>query len=165
MESASRQRSPLLRLLPVAAAFAACGCATVSGTPTQPVSVQAVDASGRPVDGMRCRLANGAADYFGTTPIFDLQVRRSASDLQVECRRGGLLARGTAVSRGTHLGRYVAAALLPGGTAAVLIDHLSGYGYAYPARIRLRVGEHLVFDGGSESPRRDSLELAFDTHR
>jgi len=148
------------RLLAAAAVALVGGCATVTGTPTQPVSVHTVDALGRPVEGMRCRLVNSAADYVGTTPMFDLQVRRSASDLRIECRRGALLAHGTAVSRGSGL----VAAMLPGGTAAMLVDHLSGYRYSYPSTLRLRVGEHLVFDGDGD-PRHRGLELAFDTHR
>ncbi len=157
METANIGRlfSLLQRAAMIAGALAAAGCATVTGTPTQPVSIQTVDAFGRPVDGMRCRVANSAADYFGSTPMFDLQVRRSSSDLEVECRRGPLVARGTAVSRGTHL----ASAILPGGTAAVVIDHLTGYRYAYPSRLQLRVGEHLVFDSNSTAPARISSEL------
>ncbi len=131
------------------------GCATVSGTPTQPLSIQTIDAFGRSVEGMRCRIANSAADYFGTTPMFDLQVRRSSSDLEIECRRGTLLARATAISRGTHL----ASVILPGGTAAVIIDHVTGYRYAYPSRLQLRIGEHLVFDGNAATPARMSLRL------
>jgi hypothetical protein len=126
------------------------GCATVNGTPMQAVSIQAVDAFDRPVDGMRCRIVNDAADYFGTTPIFDLQVRRSSSDLEIECRRGSLLARGTAVSSGSML----ASVLLPGGTAALIIDHISGYRYSYPSRLKLRIGEHLVFDDDATAPTR-----------
>ena len=143
MDAPAVRHSFTLLLAPIAvASLLSAGCATVNGTPTQPVSIQAVDAFDRPVEGMRCRIANSSADYFGTTPMYDLQVRRSSSDLEVECRRGALLARATAVSRGTHL----LSAMMPGGTAAVLIDHVTGYRYFYPSRLQLRVGEHLVFD-------------------
>lgn len=119
------------------------GCATVTGEATQRVSIVAVDGADRPVP-MRCRVINGAAEYFGDAPMHDVLVRRSASNLEIECRRGALVARGTAISRGG-----VATALqavLPGGTAMMAIDHLTGYHYAYPAEIRVRIGEHLVFD-------------------
>ena len=150
--------------LPIRAAIATAalllaGCATVSGTPTQSVSIHAIDAYGRAVEGMRCRVTNSAADYFGSTPMFDLQVRRSASDLEIECRRGSLLARATAVSRGTHL----ISAVLPGGTAAIIIDPVTGYRYAYPSRIQLRLGEHLVFDPDAAVPTRvDSENVALN---
>lgn len=147
------------RILLAAAAAALSGCATLSGTPTQAVSIHTVDAFDRPVSGMRCRIGNTAADYVGSTPMFDLQVRRSASDLEIECRRGDEVARGTAVSRGSTL----ATALLPGGTAAIVIDHLSGYRYAYSPTLRLRLGEHLVFDPSAEPPKAGRVELALDS--
>jgi len=151
-----RIRLPALAVLAIAPVLCG-GCATVDGTPMQAISVYVADGLDRPVEGMRCRLANGAADHFGTTPIFDVQVRRSASDLEIECRRGGLLARGTAVSRGSAL----ASVMLPGGTAALLIDHLTGYRYAYPTTLRLRIGEHLFFDAAAAESRQ-RLELALD---
>lgn len=143
------------------AAVALSGCATLNGTPTQPVSIHAVDAFDRPVEGMRCRISNSAAEYLGSTPMFDLQVRRSASDLQIECRRGDAVARGTAISRGDSL----AAAILPGGTAAIVVDHLTGYRYAYAPTLRLRVGAHLVFDPKAPPPAAAPVTLALDAHR
>lgn len=133
-----------LSLIPVCGLLG--GCATVTGDATQRVSIYAVDAADRPVAGLRCRVSNSAADYVGDTPLRDLPVRRSASDLQIECRQGALLARGTAVSRG---GLSLLQGVLPGGSALLAFDHLTGYRYAYPAEIRLRVGEHLVFDGSA----------------
>jgi hypothetical protein len=131
-------------LLPLAA-LAVAGCATVTGTPLQSVNIHVVDAFDRPIPGMRCHASNEFADYYGDAPMRDLQVRRSASDLVVECHRGSLVARGTAISRGSMVDGAVRA-LLPGGTAMLAIDHLSGYRYAYPGWIQLRGGEHLVFD-------------------
>ncbi len=130
-------------------AFACGGCATVTGTPTQSIDIHTVDADDRPIEGMRCRVINGSSEYFGTSPMYGLQVRRSATDLDIECRRGALVARGTAVSRGSAAGAAVKA-LLPGGTASLAIDHISGYRYAYPSALRLRVGQHLVFDASND---------------
>jgi hypothetical protein len=143
--------------LAVAAAVTvlASGCATVTREPLQRVSIVVVDEAGRPLP-MRCRVINGAAEYYGDSPMHDVQVRRSASNLEVECRHGTQVARGTAISRGTMAS--VLQAVLPGGTALVAIDHLTGYHYAYPSEIRVRIGEHLVFD--SSRPRG---ELAADT--
>lgn len=134
---------PLFAAAICALALLASGCATVTGEPTQRVSIVAVDAEQRPIPGMRCRVANGSAEYYGDSPMRDVPVRRSASDLQIECRRGALVARGTAISRG---GMSILQGVLPGGTALVALDHLTGYRYSYPTEIRLRAGEHLVFD-------------------
>ena len=132
------------------------GCATLTNESTQAVSIVTLDAAQRPVEGMRCRVLNGAAEYFGNSPMYGLYVRRSASDLEIECRRGALVARGTAVSRG---GLELLQGMLPGGTMMVALDHLTGYRYSYPEHIQLRVGEHLVFDAAAARPR----ELAADT--
>jgi len=130
--------------LPLLGALAA-GCATITGTPDQHIQLQTVDARGQPMQ-MRCRLSNDAAEYVGDSPMSDLVVRRSGADLHIECRHGAITARGTAVS---HAGGALSA-VLPGGTAGILIDHISGYRYSYPDRIRLRVGEDLVFDNARE---------------
>ncbi len=143
------------------AALALGGCATISGSPLQDVSIQTVDASDKPVAGMRCHAKNGAEEYFGNSPMFNLEVRRSSSNLEIECRRGNLVARGTAVSRGEGL----LAAALPGGTAAIVIDHISGYRYSYPSWILLRVGEHLVFDASDDTFSHPVRGLQADTPR
>jgi hypothetical protein len=140
---------------------ALAGCATATGSPTQAISIQIVDAFDRPVVGMRCRATNAVADYFGDAPMRDLQVRRSSTDLLIECHRGSLVARGTAVSRGSVVDGAVKA-LLPGGTVLLAVDHLSGYRYAYPDWIRLRIGEHLVFDANRQDPGRPATGLLAD---
>lgn len=141
----------LLALIP----FAFAGCATVSGSPTQAISVHTVDASGKPVNGMRCRIGNGEADYYGNSPLLDVQVRRSGADLEIECRSGAKVASATAFARSPSL---TGAILLPGGGAAALIDRLSGYAYAYPRTMQLRIGEHMMFD--VSAPARDGEESA-----
>lgn len=160
-------RSTVRTLLPfaaVAVSFVLGGCATMTGTPTQAISILTVDANDRPVGGMKCRVVNGSAEYFGTSPMYDLQVRRSSGDLDIECRRGPLVARGTAVSRGSAAAAAVKA-LLPGGTASLVVDHVSGYRYAYPSAMRLRVGQHLVFDAGDDALGRPSRGVQVDAGR
>lgn len=154
----------LLLVAAVPVSLALGGCATMTGTPTQSISIHTVDANDRPVEGMKCRVINGSAEYFGTSPMYDLQVRRSASDLAIECRRGVLVARGTAVSRGSGVDTAVKAAL-PGGTAALLVDHVTGYRYAYPSTMRLRVGQHLVFDASDDALGRPSRGIQVDAGR
>lgn len=145
------QRSALAARVALAAcALLASGCATMTGDALQSISIHTVDASDRPVEGMRCRVVNGSAEYFGTSPMYGLRVRRSASDLEIECRCGALVARGTAVSRGSTA-MDAMKALLPGGTAVVAVDHFTGYRYSYPNTMRLRVGAHLVFDASDEA--------------
>lgn len=139
------------RLAPALLALAALsGCATLTGEATQRVSIQTVDAQGYAVDGMSCLATNWSAEYVGVTPMFDMQIRRSSSPLIVECRRDGLpLARAVLVSRAVNMAPLQL--LLPGGTSMMVLDHLTGFMYAYPRWIRVQVGTDMVFD------RRDEL--------
>jgi hypothetical protein len=130
------------------------GCATLAGDATQKVNIQTVDADGRPVDGVSCRASNASAGYIGVTPMFDMHVRRSSSPLVVECRRDGLpLSRAVIVSRAANI--QPAQLLLPGGSGMMVIDHITGYMYAYPRWIRLQVGTDMVFDHRDEKSDRN----------
>ncbi len=160
-EQCTVRRIALLALVPVAMLS---GCATLTGEPTQVINVQTLDARGHAVEGMRCRVSNGSEEYFGSSPMFALSVRRSSSDLEVQCQRGALSARATAVSRGNTTTALLKT-ILPGGGAATVIDHLTGYRYAYPVDLQLRVGQHLVFDAGDDVIGRPSKGVLADSSR
>ena len=123
-------------------------CATMTGVPTQVLKIETVDERGRAIEGMRCHLSNASSEYFGDSPMFTLEVHRSSSDLQIACHLGDRVAEGKAVSRGGVRG--AANMLLPGGTAYMVIDHLTGYRYTYPTWVRLQVGQNLVFDASDD---------------
>ncbi len=125
------------------------GCATLTGSATQTIEVHAVDENDRAVRGVQCRLDNGTGEVIVTLPANEVRIRRSSADLEIECRIGTQLARGTAVARGDA---KMENSFLPGGSIAALIDHLSGYMYSYPTPLRLRFGEHLRFEF-SDAPR------------
>jgi hypothetical protein len=133
-------------------ALMASGCATVNGNPTQPISIQTVDAEGRVIEGMHCKVTNDAAQYLGDSPLFDLKVRRSSMPLVVECRGDGRpLARAVLVPRAANA--VAAQMLLPGGSSFMLIDHVTGFMYAYPRWIRMQAGADMVFDRRDERGR------------
>jgi hypothetical protein len=142
-----------LRPLALALAMAAlAGCATVMGEPDQRVSIQTVDAEGRPVEGMSCRVSSGPNHYFGVTPMFNVKVRRSAEPLLVECRGDRTsLARAVLMPRADRMAPVQM--LLPGGTSMMVVDHFSGYMYSYPNWIRLQTGTDMVFDRRDERGR------------
>jgi hypothetical protein len=123
-------------------------CATITGDPTQALQIETIDEQGRAIDGMRCHLTNASSEYFGDSPMYGLEVHRSASNLQITCRLGSRIAEATAVSRGGVRG--AAAMLLPGGSAYMMIDHLTGYRYTYPTWLQLKVGQKLVFDASHD---------------
>jgi hypothetical protein len=140
--------SRLLRRCTLAAAAAvATGCGTVTLPSQQPLQILAFDAADRPVTGMACRISNAIGEWTVSTPAIDVPVRRSHSDLQIECRRGSEVAMGTVAARRDGLEQ----ALVPFGSVAVAIDHLTGHLYSYPTVVRLRVGQHLRFEFSTEA--------------
>jgi len=124
------------------------GCATLTGSSTQTIEVTTVDARDRPVRGMTCTLTHGPGSYVVDTPALNLEIRRSSSDLEIECRRGSQLAKGTVVPHGES---SIAHSLIPGGSIATLVDYATGAMYTYPSPLRLRIGQHLRFETGNEA--------------
>jgi hypothetical protein len=129
-------------------ALLASGCATLTGSSTQTIELVALDGRDRPVVGMVCTLTHGAGTYTVQLPAADIEIRRSGTELEIECRRGDLLARGTVVPRAESA---IAHAFLPGGSLATLIDHATGAMYTYPSPLALRIGQHLRFEVGAQA--------------
>ena len=143
---------PLRVAVMVASVLLASGCATVSGRANQPVSIQTVDAQGRVIEGMSCRVSNSGGEYVGDTPMFDLQVRRSSTPLVIECRGDGRpMARAVLMPRADNM--VAAQMLLPGGSSLMVIDHVSGFMYSYPRWVRVQAGADMVFDRRDETGR------------
>jgi hypothetical protein len=144
--------SHLLRVLARVATgsliLANTGCATLTGSSTQTIEVTTVDARDRAVRGMTCTLTHGPGSYVVDSPAVDLEIKRSSSDLEIECRRGSQLARGTVVPRAESA---IAHSFIPGGSIATLVDYATGAMYTYPSPLRLRIGQHLRFETGSEA--------------
>ena len=128
--------------------LATAGCATLTGSSTQNIEITTVDARDRPLRGMTCTLTHGPGNYVVDTPAVDLQIRRSSTDLEIECRRGSQLARGTVVPHGES---SMVHSFIPGGSVATLVDYATGAMYTYPSPLRLKVGQHLRFETGGEA--------------
>ena len=128
--------------------LASPGCATLTGSSTQTIEVTTVDARDRAVRGMTCTLTHGPGSYVVDSPAIDLEIKRSSTDLEIECRRGSQIARGTVVSHGESA---MAHAFIPGGSIATLVDFATGAMYTYPSPLKLRIGQHLRFETGSEA--------------
>jgi hypothetical protein len=54
-------------------------------------------------------------------------------------------------------------ALVPFGSVAVAIDHISGHLYAYPTVVRLRLGQHLRFEFSTEARAAGLIATVGDT--
>ena len=132
----------------LAASAALAGCATITGSPTQSISVDTVDRTGTRVTGAECRLTNDKGTWTTKTPMH-VSVGRSGEDLSVHCTADGLepgLVKVVSRANGGMVGNVVF-----GGVVGALVDN-SGAGYDYPSIVRVVMGASLVLDKRDEDP-------------
>lgn len=113
------------------------GCASVTGSPNQSVSVQAREQNGGEVTGAACELTNNKGKWFVTTPG-SVMIHRSNDDMQVLCNKTGYEPGRAAVvseTKGSMFGN-----ILVGGGIGAIIDHNTGSAYEYPALIQILMG-------------------------
>ena len=125
----------------IAIFFLLSGCASVTGTPNQSISVQARGSNGKEIKEAACDLINKRGTWFITTPG-TVQIHRSNDDLQITCRKEGFdNGRASVISdtKGSMFGNI----LLGGGIGAV-VDHNNGSAYEYPSFIQITMGADSV---------------------
>ncbi len=127
----------LLPLVAIVIAGLASGCASITGSPNQSVSVQTREQKGTEVTGAACELTNNKGKWFVTTPG-SVMIHRSNDDMQVLCNKSGYEPGRAAVvseTKGSMFGNII----LGGGIGAI-IDHNTGSAYEYPAFIQVIMG-------------------------
>jgi hypothetical protein len=133
----------LLCSLALSTPLAFTGCATVMNGETQNVSVQTQTLEGKPVTQAQCSLKNDKGAWKAETPA-TVQIRKSAQDLLVECKKDGMDAGfARAISR-VHAS-FFGNALIGGGVGAI-IDHTKGTAYDYPMQLSIKMGTSTVID-------------------
>ena len=113
------------------------GCASITGTTNQSVSVQTREPGGKEVAGAACELTNNKGKWFVTTPG-SVMVHRSNDDMQVLCNKANVEPGRAAVvseTKGSMFGNIIF-----GGGIGAVIDHSSGAAYEYPAFIQVLMG-------------------------
>jgi hypothetical protein len=113
------------------------GCASVTGTTGQSVSVETLSKSGVSVSGASCELINSKGKYFVNTPG-TVPIRRSNDDMSVVCRKDGIepgIATVVSETKGMMFGN-----ILLGGGIGALVDHNTGAAYEYPSLIQVMMG-------------------------
>lgn len=113
------------------------GCASVTGSPNQSVSVQTREQSGGEVTGAACELTNNKGKWFITTPG-SVMIHRSNDDMQVLCNKTGFEPGRAAVvseTKGSMFGN-----ILLGGGIGAIVDHNTGSAYEYPTFIQILMG-------------------------
>lgn len=113
------------------------GCASITGSSTQNISIQTRQSDGKEVSEAKCELINKRGTYFVTTPG-TITISRSNDDLQVTCRKEGFEnGRAGVVSntKGSMFGNII----LGGGIGAI-VDHNNGSAYEYPSFVQVVMG-------------------------
>lgn len=113
------------------------GCASITGTTMQSISVSTRSQDLKEVSGSACELTNSKGKWFVTSPG-SVTVTRSNDDMQVLCNKQGLEpGRASVVSaiKGAMFGNIIF-----GGGIGAIIDHNSGAAYEYPAFIQVMMG-------------------------
>lgn len=119
------------------------GCASITGSEMQQVSLSTKGTNGQVLEGARCKLQNDKGSWESGTPAF-VNIRRSAEDLTVECKKDGQpdgLLKAVSRAAGSMMGNIVF-----GGGIGALIDHNKGTGYNYPDQLPVEMGKSVLVD-------------------
>ena len=116
--------------------FVFTGCASITGTTAQSISVETRDEASV-VSGANCEMTNSKGKWFLSTPG-SVQIRRSNDDLIITCQKDGYPP-GTASVISETKGAMLANIILGGGIGAI-VDHNSGAAYEYPTLVQIIMG-------------------------
>lgn len=119
------------------------GCASITGTPIQTVTVETREKTGKEVTGAACDLNNNKGKWFVTTPG-SVVITRSNDNMLVTCQKEGHesgIASVVSVVKGAMFGNIIF-----GGGIGAIIDHTSGAAYEYPQLIQLEMGSTRVVE-------------------
>ncbi|WP_223905622.1 hypothetical protein [Rhodoferax lithotrophicus] len=119
------------------------GCASITGSDMQQLSLTAKGDDAKSVEGVKCTLQNDKGTWEAITPSF-INVRRSSEDLTVECKKDGEkdgLLKAISRAAGSMWGNIVF-----GGGIGAIIDHNKGTGYNYPDALPVQMGSSVIVD-------------------
>ena len=123
------------------------GCATLTSSEMQSLTLHAKTADGKAIAKANCTLKNDKGAWELVSPG-TVAVRRSAEDLMVECKKEGVadgFLRAISRAAGGMFGNIIF-----GGGIGAIIDHNKGTGYDYPNDLPVKMGESVVVDRRQE---------------
>lgn len=140
----------MYKAVAAAALLTLTGCASVTGSKLQPVSVQTIQDS-KEVAGVGCTLTNDVGKWFVTTPG-SVTVNKSTADMIVECTKDASVSGSETVVSKSNGGAW--GNILVGGPIGYIVDRNTGAGFDYPNVITVvlrKIGETvgLVKPGGA----------------
>lgn len=112
------------------------GCASVTGSKTQPVTIQAI-CDGQSVNGASCTLSNDKSTWYLKTPG-SVVINKSTADLSVTCKYGQ--ASQSAVFQSKSNGG-VWGNILAGGIIGYAVDANTGAGFDYPQSMTVTLSD------------------------
>jgi hypothetical protein len=119
--------------LTIAVLVTLTGCASLTGSKMQPVSLQTTQDS-KEISGVACTLVNDAGKWFVTTPG-SVTIQKSTGDLAVNCvKESELSGQATIVSKSNTA---VWGNIIFGGGIGYIIDRNTGAGFDYPNMITI----------------------------
>jgi hypothetical protein len=136
------------------AALALTGCASITGSSQQSLSVETRD-SAASVTGVTCELSNDKGKWFLNTPG-SAYIQKSSENLNVLCKKDGLSPGQASVASTTKAG--MVGNILFGGIIGMAIDHSTGAAYEYPPLIQVMMGSSVVIGGASAETPKSQLE-------
>ena len=130
----------LQSIVTIAAVLLLSGCASITNSKLQPVSVSAIQ-NGDDVENARCALMNDKGTWYTTTPG-SVTVQKSYGDMTVTCKKKGLRTGIMSVKSGSNAGVW--GNIVAGGIIGYAVDASSGAGFDYPTNITVEMGKTLV---------------------
>ena len=140
--------------------LATVGCASITGSTSQTVSVQAKEPSGVEVVGASCELSNKRGKWFVTTPG-SVGISKSNDDMQVICTKDNYSSARNAIVSETKGSMY--GNIIFGGGIGAIVDHNSGAAYEYPALIQMLMSKLAMSDAGGGQTTGAAQSSTFNT--
>lgn len=125
----------LILLLFVMPLFGLVGCASITGSSNQPISVTSTY-QGKPIAGATCTLINDKGTWYVTTPG-SVVIHKSYDDLSATCKKEETHA-GAATFKSESQGS-VWGNVLAGGLIGYAVDASSGAGFSYPPSLNIEM--------------------------
>jgi hypothetical protein len=115
------------------------GCATVTGSSMQQITVDARDKNNQPITNVQCKLMNDKGTWFLKAPD-TATVQKSATDLHIIAEKEGHEPGTAKVVSKAGAGMF--GNIILGGGIGAIIDHTKGTAYSYPTNITIVMGEN-----------------------
>lgn len=130
------------KVLPLIAIAALAGCASITGSKNQPVSIQALH-NGKPIEGADCVLTNDKGTWYVKTPGSTV-IQKSGQDLSITCNKDGVPAGTTTAASSANGGVW--GNILFGGIIGYAVDASTGAAFDYPSSMGVQMGQVLRFE-------------------